>query len=99
HRSDRFWTHRPSHFDCPLSEGVLVFGKAGVTWSHAYSPGACDSAEPPGRRNRAAQPATQLPGRFGDLVGDSAPMKEIFSLIRQVAPTTASALITGESGT
>ena len=26
-------------------------------------------------------------------------MKEIFSLIRQVAPTTASALITGESGT
>ena len=38
-------------------------------------------------------------GVLGDLVGDSAPMKEIFSLIRQVAPTTASALITGESGT
>lgn len=38
-------------------------------------------------------------GVLGDLVGDSAPMKEIFSLIRQVAPTTASVLITGESGT
>jgi DNA-binding NtrC family response regulator len=38
-------------------------------------------------------------GVLGDLVGDSAPMKEIFSLIRQVAGTTASVLITGESGT
>ena len=38
-------------------------------------------------------------GVLGDLVGDSQPMKEIFSLIRQVAGTTASVLITGESGT
>jgi DNA-binding NtrC family response regulator len=38
-------------------------------------------------------------GVMGDMVGDSSPMKEVFSLIRQVAPTTASVLITGESGT
>jgi len=38
-------------------------------------------------------------GVLGDLVGSSPPMQEIFSLIRQVAPTTASVLITGESGT
>jgi len=38
-------------------------------------------------------------GVLGDMVGESAPMKEVFSLIRQVAPTTASVLITGESGT
>jgi DNA-binding NtrC family response regulator len=38
-------------------------------------------------------------GVLGDLVGDSPCMKEIFSLIRQVAPTTASILISGESGT
>jgi DNA-binding NtrC family response regulator len=38
-------------------------------------------------------------GVLGELVGDSPPMKEIFSLVRQVAPTTASVLITGESGT
>jgi DNA-binding NtrC family response regulator len=38
-------------------------------------------------------------GVLGEMVGDSAPMKEVFSLIRQVAPTTASVLITGESGT
>ncbi len=38
-------------------------------------------------------------GVLGDLVGNSAPMQEIFSLIRQVAPTTASVLISGESGT
>src|SRR4051794_29941800 len=38
-------------------------------------------------------------GILGDLVGDSTCMKEIFSLIRQVAPTSASVLISGESGT
>ncbi len=36
---------------------------------------------------------------LGDLVGGSAPMRQVFSLISQVAPTTASVLITGESGT
>jgi len=38
-------------------------------------------------------------GVLGDMVGDSPQMKELFSWIRQVAPTTASVLITGESGT
>jgi DNA-binding NtrC family response regulator len=38
-------------------------------------------------------------GVLGDLVGGSPAMRELFSLIRQVAPTTASVLITGESGT
>jgi len=38
-------------------------------------------------------------GILGDMVGNSPKIREIFSLIRQVAPTTASVLITGESGT
>lgn len=38
-------------------------------------------------------------GVLGDLVGNSPPMMEVFSLIRQVAPTSASVLISGESGT
>jgi DNA-binding NtrC family response regulator len=38
-------------------------------------------------------------GMLGDMVGDSPKIQEVFSLIRQVAPTTASVLITGESGT
>ncbi|MEJ5368658.1 MAG: sigma-54 dependent transcriptional regulator [Bryobacteraceae bacterium] len=38
-------------------------------------------------------------GILGDLVGNSPQMQEIFSLIRQVAPTSATVLITGESGT
>jgi len=38
-------------------------------------------------------------GVLGDLVGDSPAMREVFSQIRQVAPTSASVLITGESGT
>ncbi|HEV2448672.1 MAG TPA: sigma-54 dependent transcriptional regulator, partial [Candidatus Sulfopaludibacter sp.] len=38
-------------------------------------------------------------GVLGDMVGSSPPMQVIYSLIRQVAPTTASVLISGESGT
>jgi DNA-binding NtrC family response regulator len=40
-----------------------------------------------------------LRGVLGDLVGTSPAMQRIFSLIRQVAPTSAAVLITGESGT
>ena len=38
-------------------------------------------------------------GRLGSLVGSSRKMQELFHLIEQVAPSTASVLITGESGT
>ena len=37
-------------------------------------------------------------GRLDDLVGRSKAMQEIFSLIRQVAPSRAAVLVTGESG-
>jgi DNA-binding NtrC family response regulator len=40
-----------------------------------------------------------LHGVLGDLVGISPAMQRIFSLIRQVAPTSAPVLIRGESGT
>jgi DNA-binding NtrC family response regulator len=38
-------------------------------------------------------------GSFGDLVGVSRQMQEVYRLIELVAPSTASVLITGESGT
>jgi len=38
-------------------------------------------------------------GVLGDMVGTSRAMQEIFSLIRQVAPTSAPVLIRGQSGT
>ncbi|MDR3719306.1 MAG: sigma-54 dependent transcriptional regulator [Bryobacteraceae bacterium] len=40
-----------------------------------------------------------LRGVMGELVGSSPQMQQIFSLIRQVAPTSAPVLICGESGT
>jgi DNA-binding NtrC family response regulator len=41
----------------------------------------------------------RLRGVLGDLVGASPAMQEIFSIIRQVAPTSAPVLICGETGT
>ncbi len=38
-------------------------------------------------------------GVLSDLIGSTAKMRYIYSMIQQVAPTTASVLITGESGT
>ena len=38
-------------------------------------------------------------GAFGELVGNSEPMKKVYVLIEQVASSSASVLITGESGT
>jgi DNA-binding NtrC family response regulator len=38
-------------------------------------------------------------GVLGELTGDSTTMREVFYLLQQVAPTTATVLITGESGT
>jgi DNA-binding NtrC family response regulator len=40
-----------------------------------------------------------MQGLLGDLVGKSPAMQEVFSLIRQVAPSSAAVMITGESGT
>ena len=38
-------------------------------------------------------------GVLGSMVGSSKPMREIFALIEQIAPSNVSVLITGESGT
>ena len=38
-------------------------------------------------------------GVLVDLVGACPPMQQVFSMIRQVAPSKAAALVTGESGT
>jgi len=51
------------------------------------------------RENQLLRRQLQDRGAFGELVGSSAPMREIYSLVEQVAPSSASVLITGESGT
>src|SRR4249919_2747558 len=44
---------------------------------------------------------TQLDTKFGmeNIVGESPAMREVFDVVRQVAPTRATVLLTGESGT
>ncbi len=51
------------------------------------------------RENALLRRQLQERGVFGELVGNSALMREIYSIIEQVAPSSASVLITGESGT
>ena len=49
--------------------------------------------------NRRLRRAVDRTSSFGDLIGESAAMREIFALIRKVADNRSSILITGESGT
>ena len=51
------------------------------------------------RENELLRRQLQERGAFGELIGQSESMREIYSLIEQVAPSSASVLITGESGT
>src|ERR671911_2481134 len=51
------------------------------------------------RENELLRRQLQDRGTFGELVGNSSAMREIYALVEQVAPSSASVLITGESGT
>ncbi len=51
------------------------------------------------RENERLRRQLQDRGAFGELVGSSDPIRKIYTLIEQVAPSSASVLITGESGT
>jgi two-component system response regulator HydG len=51
-----------------------------------------------GRSREAVAPGTG-DGPPAGMIGDSAPMRELFAMIRAVAPSEASVLILGESGT
>ncbi|MBL8150689.1 MAG: sigma-54-dependent Fis family transcriptional regulator [Blastocatellia bacterium] len=51
------------------------------------------------RENRSLRRQLVEYGVFGRLVGSSQVMREVYTLIEQVAPSSASVLVTGESGT
>jgi DNA-binding NtrC family response regulator len=51
------------------------------------------------RENETLRRQLRDRGAFGELVGNSDAMRKIYALIEQVAPSSASVLITGESGT
>jgi DNA-binding NtrC family response regulator len=51
------------------------------------------------QENRALEERLANMTRFGDLIGQSDEMKQVYSLIEAAAPSTASIFIVGESGT
>ncbi|HEY6805936.1 MAG TPA: sigma-54 dependent transcriptional regulator [Pyrinomonadaceae bacterium] len=51
------------------------------------------------RENELLKRQLQDRGAFGELVGNSDAIRKVYKLIEQVAPSSASVLITGESGT
>src|SRR5262249_48658249 len=52
-----------------------------------------------GRENEMLRRQLRQYGAFGDMVGNSERMREVYTLIEQVAPSSVSVLVTGESGT
>jgi two-component system response regulator HydG len=57
--------------------------------------------EKEGTRRKNRELSSRLEGltSFGELIGQSEPMREVYGLIEAVAPTGASVLVLGESGT
>src|ERR1700750_3160978 len=51
------------------------------------------------RENELLRRQLQDRGAFGELVGNSDSIRKVYTLIEQVSPSSASVLITGESGT
>jgi DNA-binding NtrC family response regulator len=49
-------------------------------------------------QNRALQEELERKNQFASIIGKSQEMKHVFEMVRQVAPTRAAVLITGESG-
>ena len=52
-----------------------------------------------GRQNKELRSALSQRYSFGNLIGKSKPMLELYQMLEKVAPTKANVLITGESGT
>jgi DNA-binding NtrC family response regulator len=68
----------------PLGGGVLLLGDSELTLRPVEEPGA--PSEPPAR------------DRLVRLVGASRPMRELYGLIERLAPSSATVLVQGESG-
>ncbi|MCP4106830.1 MAG: sigma-54-dependent Fis family transcriptional regulator, partial [Desulfobacteraceae bacterium] len=51
------------------------------------------------KENRHLRNAVESRYSFGNIIGKSKAMQDIFEIIRKIAPTTATVLIEGESGT
>ncbi|MCU1264758.1 MAG: two component, sigma54 specific, transcriptional regulator, Fis family [Acidobacteria bacterium] len=73
--------------------------RTAITEDTLHAPELLDALSETKRENELVRRQLQDHGTFGELVGRSESMREVYALIEQVAPSTASVLITGESGT
>jgi len=51
------------------------------------------------KENRRLRDAVESQYRFGNFIGKSKPIRDVFEMIRKVAPSNATVLVEGESGT
>ena len=84
HELDAYWFLEKGSFQMPQLE-LLIRRAASVARLHS--------------EKRVLERHLSYQGVLGEMVGRSARMQEIFSLLRQAAPSKASVLVTGESGT
>lgn len=82
-----------------MERGAFSFVEKPIDWQHLFA--LVEKALQHGALKRENKDLLERVERsaFGNIIGESAVMKEVFSKIRQVAASDAAVLVTGESGT
>ena len=82
-----------------MKRGALDFITKPIDYERLRRALEAAQAELRSRRRTAALESEAPTAKLGELIGSSRPMRELFAVISEIAPTNASVLLTGESGT